>query len=141
MSIFTKWLDKYFKHSSGGITLVINGASQILILTLVVAMILSITSCARPVEKADVVGWYTKVNEQPVKFRAGATEISLKGTEGKVILQLNAGDEALLGGQKLSWTLKEGKVIIYLFNASASGDYKGDKIIGLGGEGIIWNKK
>lgn len=141
MSILTKWLAKKFKHPYGGITMVINGASRILLLTLVVAMMLSITSCAKPVEEADVVGTYVKVNEQPVKFRTGATEITLAGTDGEVILQLRAGGEALLGDQKLPWTLDEGKVIIYFINASASGDFKGDKIVDLGGEGMIWNKK
>lgn len=135
---------KKIKHPYGGLTMVIYGASRILLLTLVVAMMLSVTSC-KPVEKADVLGTYVKVNEQPVKFRTSNTEIILEGTDGRVTLKLRADDIALLGDNKLSWTLNEGKVIIYLFNASISGDFKRDivsrdKIVDLGGEGIIWKK-
>lgn len=119
----------------------LRGASRILLLTLVVTMMLSIASCAKPVEEADVVGTYVKVNDQPVKLRAGGTEITLSGTEGEVILQLKAGGEALVGDQKLPWSLDENKVIIYFINASTSGDFSGNKIIDLGGEGMIWNKK
>jgi hypothetical protein len=104
-------------------------------------MMLSITSCAKPVEEADVVGTYVKVNEQPVKFRTSNTEISLAGTDGEATLQLITGGQALLGDQKLPWTLDEGKVTIHFVNASTSGDFKGDKIVDLGGEGMIWNKK
>lgn len=142
MSLLTKWLVKNFKHPSGGITMVIKGASRILLLTIVVAMMLSISSCAKPVAEADVVGTYMKVNKQPFKLRAGATEITLAGTNGEVILKLRAGGEALLGDDmKLPWTLDEGKVTIYFSNASTSGDFKGNKIVDLGGEGMIWNKK
>jgi hypothetical protein len=115
-------------------------SSKILIITLVTVMMV-ITSCTSHVEEADVTGTYVKKNEQPVKFRAGATEITLNGTNGEVTLQLKAGGEALLGDQKLSWNLNEGKIVLYLFDASTSGNFKGNKIDGLGGEDIVWRKK
>jgi hypothetical protein len=121
--------------------MVIKGASPILLPTLVVAMMLSITGCAKRVEETDVVGTYVKANEQPVKFYTSATEITLDGTSGEVMLRLKAGGEAVLGDQTLPWRLDEGKVVIYFFNASTSGDFKRDKIVDLGGEGMIWNKQ
>lgn len=120
--------------------MIINGTSRILLLILVVAMILSVTSC-KTVEEADVVGTYVKTNEQPVIFLAGATSISLKGTEGKVNLQLKADGMAIIGDATLPWKLSDGKVNIYFTNASTSGKFKGNKIVNLGGEGIVWEKK
>jgi len=141
MNILTEWLAKRFEHPYGGMTMVIKGVSRILLLTVVAAMALSITGCAKPVEEADVVGTYVKDSEQSVMFRTSSTVISLKGTEGEVTLRLKAGGEAELGDNTLSWTLDDGKVTLYLFNASSSGEFKGNKIVGLGGEGMIWTKK
>ena len=121
--------------------MVIKGVSRILLLTAVVAMLLSITGCASAVEEADVVGTYVKDDAQAVVFRAGSTAIKMEGSEGQATLQLKAGGEAQLGNATLPWTLDEGKVTIYLFNASTSGDVKGKKIVGLGGEGMTWTKQ
>ena len=121
--------------------MVIKGVSRTLLLTAVVAMLLSITGCATAVEEADVVGTYVKDDAQGMMFRAGSTAINMAGTEGQATLQLKAGGEAELGGTTLPWTLDEGKVTIYLFNASTSGDVKGNKIVGLGGEGMTWTKQ
>ena len=121
--------------------MVIKGVSRILLLTAVVAMLLSITGCATAVEEADVVGTYVKDDAQAMVFRAGSTAVTLSGTEGQATLQLKAGGEAELGGTTLPWTLDDGKVTIYMFNASTSGDFKGNKIVGLGGEGMTWTKQ
>lgn len=123
--------------------MIVKSVLRILFLTVVVAMVLSIAGCAKPVEEADVVGTYVKDNEQPVKLRAGVTEIELDGTEGKVSLQLREGGEAVLEGvgSPLPWRLEDGRVTLYFTNASSSGDFKGDKIVGLGGADMIWTKK
>ena len=123
--------------------MIVKSVLRILFLAVVVAMVLSIAGCAKPVEEADVVGTYVKDNEQPVKLRTGATEISLKGTEGKVSLQLREGGEAELEGfgTTLPWRLEDGRVTLYFMNASSSGDFKGAKIVGLGGADMIWTKK
>ena len=115
--------------------------SRVLFLALIIALVSSITGCAKPVEETDVVGTYVKDSAEPVIFRAGATEVTMAGTEGAATLQLNAGGEAKLGGSTIPWALEDGVVTIFFFNASTSGDFKGDKIVGLGGEGVVWNKK
>ena len=123
--------------------MIVKSVLRILFLTAVVATVLSIAGCAKPVEEIDVVGTYAKDNEQPVKLYTGATEISLKGTEGKVSLQLKEGGEAVLEGvgSPLPWRLEDGRVTLYFMNASSSGDFKGAKIVGLGGADIVWTKK
>ena len=119
------------------------GKLRILFLTVVVAMVLSIAGCAKPVEEADVVGTYVKNNEQPVKFSTSATLVNLEGTEGKVTLQLREGGKAELVGTNapLFWRLVDGRVTLYFMNASSSGDFKGTEIVGLGGADMIWTKK
>jgi len=117
------------------------GISRILLLAAVVAMLLSITGCATTVEEADVVGTYVKDDAQAMVFRTGSTAVTMAGTEGRATLQLKAGGEAELGGTTLPWRLDDGKVTVYMFNASTSGDVKGNKIVGLGGEGITWTKQ
>ena len=140
-NILTEWLARRFERPYGGITMISKSVSRILFLTVVTAMALSVAGCAKPVEEADVVGTYVKDDEQPVKFRTSSTEVTLAGTDGEVTLQLRAGGEAELGDQTLPWTLEDGKVTIYFLNASSSGDFKGSKIVGLGGEGMTWTKK
>ena len=119
------------------------GKLRILFLTVVVAMVLSIAGCAKPVEEADVVGTYVKDNEQPVKVHTSTTLVHLGDTEGKVSLQLREGGKAELEGipAPLSWSLVDGRVTLYFMQASTSGDFKGTKIVGLGGADMIWTKK
>jgi len=128
-------------------TMIAKSVLRILVLTIAVAMVLAIAGCSEPVEEADVVGTYVKDHEQPVTLRGGTTTIRLEGSEGKVSLELREGGVAQIEGvgSGLPWRLEDGRVTLYFvlgsINASSSGKFKGDKIVGLGGEGMIWTKK
>ena len=114
-----------------------------MVLFLATAMYIFIAGCSKPVEEADVIGIYVKDNPEPVKFRTSSTEAKLQFTEGKCRMELQEGGKTRFGDQnmELPWKLKDGKVYVYLMNASASGEVKGGKIIGLGGKGIVWVKQ
>jgi hypothetical protein len=108
---------------------------------ILVAVMLVLTGCGE-VTEAEVIGVYTKNSEEAVKLIGGNTEVTLDGTQGKVSLELKEGGEAYLEGWgDMPWSLKDGKVTISFTNASSSGEFKGDKIVGLGGEGVVWNRK
>jgi hypothetical protein len=118
----------------------------VLLLTAFVALAATavLTGCGggRSYEEADVVGVYVKKGGSGASiFRTDVTEIRLAGTEGEATMELKKGGAAKVAGGDLTWALKEGRVTVYLVNASASGQFKGDRIVGLGGNGVTWEKQ
>jgi small ligand-binding sensory domain FIST len=118
----------------------------ILVALVVLAAAAVLTGCGKSFTEADVVGVYVKKGgEGALVFTTSSTEVNLQGTEGAVTMELKAGGVVKMGGNAagspLAWTLKDGRVTVYLFNASASGQFKGDRIVGLGGKGVTWEKQ